>query len=133
MHAVGRVLREPSDIRLNRTLGELPIRQADFTGHSHNVLTVAAGLAYGPGFRAIDHGWVEGTVALAVLDLPLAVRAEIDQHHLHPALVDCAFQLIIQLLRDSAADYEGVTLVPTRIGHLSFRRGMGQPAGVVPA
>jgi phthiocerol/phenolphthiocerol synthesis type-I polyketide synthase C len=127
MHAVGRVLREPSDIRLNRALGELPIRQADFTGHSHNVLTVAAGLAYGSGFRAIDHGWVEGTVALAVLDLPLAVRAEIDQHHLHPALVDCAFQLIIQLLRDSAADYEGVTLVPTRIGHLSFRRGMGQP------
>ena len=127
LHAVGRILREPTELRLGRTLGELPTRLPDFTGHSHDLLTVAAGLSYGPAFRAIDHGWIEGTTALAVLNLPSPVRAELANHHLHPALLDCAFQLIIQLLRDAAADYAGVILVPTRIGHLSYRSGMGPP------
>ena len=123
VHAVGRILREPTDIRLGKTLGELPTRLPDFTGHSHNLLTVAAGLSYGPTFRAIEHGWIEAGTALAVLSLPVSVRAELQNHHLHPALLDCTFQLIIQLLRDAAADYAGVIFVPTRIGHLSYCRG----------
>ena len=70
VHAVGRILREPTDIRLGKTLGELPTRLPDFTGHSHNLLTVAAGLSYGPKFRAIEYGWIEAGTALAVLSRP---------------------------------------------------------------
>ena len=35
--------------------------------------------------------------------------------------------MIIQLLRDAAADYAGVIFVPTRIGHLSYCRGHDTP------
>jgi acyl transferase domain-containing protein/NADPH:quinone reductase-like Zn-dependent oxidoreductase/acyl carrier protein len=127
LQAVGRILQEPTGIRLQRTLGALPTRQPDFTGRSHALLTVAAGLDYGPAFQAVGHGWVDGISALAVFDVPDPLRTELEQHHLHPALLDCAFQLIIQLLRDSAADYHGATLVPTRIGHLTCRGGMPKP------
>ncbi|HXN10836.1 MAG TPA: acyltransferase domain-containing protein, partial [Steroidobacteraceae bacterium] len=127
LHAVGRILREPSGIRLARTLGELPTRLPDFTAQTHHLLTVTAGLDYGPAYRAIEHGWLEADTALAVLSLPVTVRTELESHHVHPALLDCTFQLIIQLLRDSAADYPGVIFVPTRIGHLSYCGGLGAP------
>jgi phthiocerol/phenolphthiocerol synthesis type-I polyketide synthase C len=127
LHAVGRVLREPTAIRLQRTLGLVPARKADFTGASHAVLTRAAGLDYGPAFQAVTHGWLDGGAALAVLDIPETVLAGVDEYHLHPALLDCTFQLIIQLLRDDAADFDGMVFVPTRIGHLSYRSGMAKP------
>jgi phthiocerol/phenolphthiocerol synthesis type-I polyketide synthase C len=127
LQAVGRVLREPGDSRLQRTLGPLPTHQPDFTGRSHAVLTAAAGLDYGPSFQAVRHGWVVGASALAIFDVPDSVSSELDRYHLHPALVDCTFQLIIQLLKEDAADYAGLTFVPTRIGHLSYRGGMAKP------
>jgi acyl transferase domain-containing protein/NADPH:quinone reductase-like Zn-dependent oxidoreductase/NADP-dependent 3-hydroxy acid dehydrogenase YdfG/acyl carrier protein len=127
LQAVARVLRDATALRLSRTLDELPTRQPDFTARSHALLTVGAGLDYGPAFQAIEHGWIDGSAVLAVFKLPASVKAEIEQHHLHPALLDNAFQLIIQLMRDEIAGYQGLTFVPTRIGHLSYRGGMGPP------
>ena len=127
LQAVGSVLREPTEIRLRRRLEALPARTPDFDAQSHAALTVAAGLDYGPAYQAISHGWIDGASVLAVLDLPEPLQAGLEGYHLHPALIDCAFQLIIQLLRDSAEDYAGVTLVPTRIGHLTCRRGAAKP------
>jgi len=127
LHVVTRILREATPIRMNRALGPLPTQQPDFTGRSHAILTAAAGLEYGPAFQAIRHGWLDGNTALAVLHTPDAVDQDLERHHLHPAFLDCGFQLIVQLLRDSAADHSGVTFVPTRIGHLSFRSGARVP------
>jgi acyl transferase domain-containing protein/NADPH:quinone reductase-like Zn-dependent oxidoreductase/NAD(P)-dependent dehydrogenase (short-subunit alcohol dehydrogenase family)/acyl carrier protein len=127
LHVVGRVLREATPIRLNRALGTLPLRQPDFTGQSHALLTRAAGLDYGPAFCAISHGWVDGRSALGVFEIPPLVGKNIDQYQLHPSLVDCTFQLIIQMLRDAALEHGGITFVPTRIGHLSYRGGTGSP------
>jgi phthiocerol/phenolphthiocerol synthesis type-I polyketide synthase C len=127
LQAVARVLREATALRLSKTLDELPTRQPDFTARSHGLLTAGAGLSYGPAFQAIDHGWIDGPAVLAVFKLPASVRTEVDQYHLHPALLDNAFQLIIQLMRDEIADYQGLTFVPTRVGHLSYRGGMGLP------
>jgi phthiocerol/phenolphthiocerol synthesis type-I polyketide synthase C len=127
MHAAARVLREPTEIRLRRTLGTLPSRTPDFTDASHTVLTRAVGLDYGPAFRAVTHGWIDGATVLARLDIPDSLRGEFDQHHLHPALLDCAFQLIIQLLQDRAANDTDVVFVPMRIGHLSYRHGALKP------
>jgi phthiocerol/phenolphthiocerol synthesis type-I polyketide synthase C len=127
VHVAGRVLREATPIRLNRVLGVLPLRQPDFSSKSHALLTQAAGLDYGPAFCAISHGWVDGTSALGVFEIPQSIEEHFDEYHLHPALVDCTFQLIIQLMRDAALEHTGVTFVPTRVGHLSFRAGLGRP------
>ena len=123
VHAVGRILREPRDLRLQADLTAVPDALPDFTSAGHAALTTAAGLRYGPAFQAIDHGWAAGDRALAMLRIPPAVQAELAGQHLHPALLDCTFQLIIWLLRDELGAYKGMTFVPTRIGHLSVRRG----------
>ena len=128
LHVVGRVLKEATPIRLSRELGTLPLRQPDFTGKSHALLTHAAGLDYGPSYCALSHGWVDGNCALGALEIPHSIGHDVDAYHLHPSLVDCSFQLIIQLLRDAAHEHSGITFVPTRIGHLSFRSGLGHHA-----
>jgi phthiocerol/phenolphthiocerol synthesis type-I polyketide synthase C len=127
LHAVGRILREPGDRLLNRTCPALPTRQPDFNGVSHEVLTKAVGLAYGPAFRCIDYGWIEQGAALAVFNLPDALADEQESFHLHPAVLDCAFQLIIQLLKEQVDIHEGVAFVPIRLGRIVLRKGAGKP------
>jgi len=127
LHGVSRLLREATPLRLSRSLGEMPRRLPDFTARSHALLTQAAGLEYGPAFRAIHQGWLDGKTALAELQTPHLRGQDLQRYQLHPAFLDCGFQLVVQLLRDSAADHSGVTFVPIRIGRLSFKTGVGLP------
>lgn len=128
-HASGRLLREPRLTRLTQPALTLPQRPPDFTGESHNALTRAVGLDYGPAFRAVKHGWLESdTSALAVLEADACLAAELHATHLHPALLDCTFQLIIQLLSNDPAMGLGIAYVPSKIGRLSLRANAGQPA-----
>ncbi|SIT31348.1 type I polyketide synthase [Achromobacter sp. MFA1 R4] len=127
-HASGRLLREPRLARLTQPALTLPTRPPDFTRDTHNALTCAVGLDYGPAFQAVKHGWMESeTSVLAVLEADACLDAELDATHLHPALLDCAFQLIIQLLKNDAAMGQGIAYVPSKIGRLSLRAKAGQP------
>jgi phthiocerol/phenolphthiocerol synthesis type-I polyketide synthase C len=127
VQSVARILREPAPTRLQHVLGVLPTRQPDFTAHSHELLTIAAGLDYGAAFKTISHGWIEDGTALAMFDASAELGADLDRYLLHPAWMDGAFQLIIQLLRDHAGDHDGVTFIPTRIGHMSCRADRLRP------
>lgn len=128
-HASGRLLREARPARLTQANLTLPSRTPDFTGDSHNALTRAVGLDYGPAFRAVAHGWMESdSSVLAVLQADACIEGELGAAHLHPALLDCAFQLIIQLLRDDPAMGQGIAFVPAKIGRLTLRARAGQPA-----
>lgn len=127
LHTVGRILREPRDGLLRQDTPVLPTRQPDFSGASHAALTEAAGLGYGPAFQCIDFGWVDGGSALAVLKMPQSIEAELAQTHLHPAVLDCTFQLIIQLLKDEMGVHEGLTFIPTKMGRVTFRASQAQP------
>ncbi|MBO9357394.1 SDR family NAD(P)-dependent oxidoreductase [Bordetella petrii] len=128
LHAAARVLREAGPALLAGAPLQCPERPADFTGDSHALLTHAVGLAYGPAFQAVQHGWVESAdTVLAVLQPDNALRADLPHSHLHPALLDCTFQLIIQLLRDDPAIDRGVAFVPAKIGRLALRTGAGAP------
>lgn len=126
VHAVGRILREPNLQVLDKQLLVLPSRAADFDAASQQSLTLAAGLRYGPAFSAIHHGWIDKqkSTAIAVFDVPASIENEIAQSHVHPALLDCAFQLIIQLLHDNPTTQDlirsGLTFVPTRIERITF-------------
>jgi len=127
LHAAGRVLREPGGILLRQRAPALPTRAADFDGPAHEAMTRALGLAYGPAYRAIGRGWVEADTAWALFELPPSVAAELADYHLHPALLDSAFQLIIQILKGSGPLREGLTFVPTQLGRISFRAGQSRP------
>lgn len=132
LHAVARILREPHDILMRRECPGFPARRPDFTKASHELLTRAAGLAYGPAFQCIDYGWIEKEGVLAVLKIPECIAGEVEHVHLHPALLDCTFQLIIQLLKEDVDMYRDVIFVPVKMGRISFRSGKRVP-GIVRA
>jgi len=120
LHASARILTEA-------TRGMLPDfgvsaldRPYDFTHDSHALLTQAVGLDYGDAFSAVVGGWNESNdTVLAVLQPSLAIEPQLSHSLLHPALLDCTFQLIIQLLRDDPTMGKGVAFVPAKIGRLS--------------
>jgi phthiocerol/phenolphthiocerol synthesis type-I polyketide synthase C len=105
----------------------LPSRAPDFDRSRHAALTRAVGIAYGPAFQCIDHGWTEGNSVLAVYRIPAAVASQLAPSHLHPALLDGAFQLIFQLLKEAVGVHDGVAFVPTRMGRIAFRSGQSEP------
>ncbi len=130
VHAVGRILPEPHGLRA-RDLPPLvpPVCKPDFVETEHTALTLRAGLTYGPAFRCIRHGWMEpdGSI-LAQLDWPERIREEVSEHLLHPALLDCTFQLIIQLLQDEVAAHHDGVYVPVSMGRVTCRRTGEAPA-----
>ena len=127
LHATGRIPAEPQGILFADETPGVPERQPDFDGALHTRLTESVGLNYGPAFKAVDAGWVEGGSVWARLVAPESIRAELETTLLHPALLDCTFQLIIHLLRDQIATQNGVAYVPTKIGRLIFRTGKSVP------
>lgn len=127
-HAKGRILPEPTDLLICGEVWQQPDRPADFTAADHQALTLGAGLTYGPAFRCISHGWVEDKTALAVFSIPAMVDAQLDSTYLHPSVVDCTFQLIIQLLRKHAQLHPGLTYVPVKMGRISYQQTGAKPA-----
>ncbi|HRQ96680.1 MAG TPA: SDR family NAD(P)-dependent oxidoreductase [Candidatus Accumulibacter phosphatis] len=127
VHGSARVVREAQDCLLREVLPELPQRPADFDASSHAELTRALGIAYGPSFQCIEHGWKDGNTALAAFHVPPLVAAELVATHLHPALLDSAFQLMFQLLRGALDSHEAIAFIPTRLGRIVFRSGQGTP------
>lgn len=117
-------------------LNKLSVRQPDFDGRSHISLTRQVGLEYGEAFDAIKHGWLDTTVnnaisnndsVTALFNIPEKIVESLNQFHIHPAILDCSFQLIIQILRDKIDLSEGIAFVPTQIGRISLQSNKGKP------
>ncbi len=127
LHATGRIPKEPQDILARQSPLTAPSRPADSTGAEHNALTRSVGLDYGPAYRAIDSIWVEHGSAYATFRMPRELESELHELDLHPALLDCTFQLIIQLLKDDYIAQSGTVYVPAKIDGLHFRSGKAVP------
>ncbi len=128
LHATARLLHDTEDALLREKAPALPSRDPDFDSSSHAALTHAVGIAYGPAFQCIDHGWVQGSSVLAVYRIADSVDSQLTSHHLHPALLDCAFQLIFQLLKNAVETHAGLAFVPVRMGRIALRSGMARPS-----
>ncbi|TAL48317.1 MAG: acyltransferase domain-containing protein, partial [Methylovulum sp.] len=126
-HSVGRVLIEASGNALDLAAPEIPNRAPDFDCASHSRLTESVGLEYGAAFQAISHGWVDGNQAFGMFTLPETIRADFDRYYLHPALLDCAFQLVFQILKEAIAQHEGMAFVPVKIGRIHLRSNKALP------
>ncbi len=57
-------------------------------------------LNYGPLFQAVVHSWSNDDEALARIEMPEKLLAELDVHQLHPVLLDCCFQAAIAIPAD---------------------------------
>lgn len=128
LHAKARIRPEPSTLRLQLDRLNIPLVQPNFTQASHQALTRQVGLDYGPAFRCVQYGWADGEHVLAQLQIPDGISLALGDYLLHPAILDCTFQLIIQLIRDEVAAIAGIAFVPTRISHVTCRTTAGTPA-----
>jgi len=127
VHAVGRVARDPQRVLFENETAAPPSRPADFDSEKHRMLTRAVGLDYGPAFRAVESGWVDGDTVLARLSVPAAIREDLGKYHLHPALLDCAFQLIVRFKRDLDDVDDTLAYVPIKIGRLVYQADTSAP------
>jgi acyl transferase domain-containing protein/NADPH:quinone reductase-like Zn-dependent oxidoreductase/acyl carrier protein/enoyl-[acyl-carrier-protein] reductase (NADH) len=127
-HSTGRISSGSAGVRLLGAASAVNNAIPEFQESEHNQLTRAAGLAYGPAFRAIDGIWRDGETVYARFENPQSIIEDLPATRLHPALLDCAFQLIIELLHNSSETPEGNVYVPIGIEELTWQSGMGQPA-----
>jgi phthiocerol/phenolphthiocerol synthesis type-I polyketide synthase C len=126
-HSHASIMREPARSPLKQKRAAIPERQPDFTLAQHLALTEQVGLRYGPLFQTISHGWVDENRVLGIYALPDAITQELDAYCLHPAILDCAFQLIIQLMHQAQAETSGMTYIPVSVGRVTFQANQGAP------
>jgi acyl transferase domain-containing protein len=128
LHAVGRIRRESRGLALGLKTPILPLRSPDFTATDHERMTRLLGLNYGPAFKAIDEAWVEDDTVIARLVIPAAIETELADVHLHPSLLDNAFQLLIELLSEGIERREDIGYLPTGMGQIYYRSTPVRPA-----
>ncbi|GAB2721285.1 type I polyketide synthase [Halomonas garicola] len=127
-HAVARRLEESRGALLKRRPPALPGRAPDFTRADHLALAERIGLHYSGAFQALSHGWVEGDSVIGELALDDAMRAQQETLHLHPGLLDSAFQLFIPLLAEqNDAAGEPLAFVPVRLERIQTNLDAGPP------
>ena len=126
-HVVARLPGEARGVMLGGRAPALPQRPADFTGEQHLALTCAVGLNYGPAYQTVAAVWVEPARILAQLSVPDAIRHEMDTLHVHPALLDGAFQLITELLVGQPGTNKGLAFIPVKLGRIAYAKAGGVP------
>ncbi len=126
-HIVGRIVPVPTGNKLNVSMPVLPRRKPDFDLKSHTELTEWTGLQYGANFKTISHGWADSSSAIGVFAIPESIKATQDHYYLHPGLLDCAFQLIFQVLKNEVFNYDGIAFVPIKFGRIYLRTDKALP------
>ena len=119
-HMRARIMLQTSGTLLRRRGPDLPARDPDFTRDEHLRAASQIGLEYGPAFQAISHGWIDGETVIAKVALSEAIEATLQGMWLHPGILDSAFQLFIQLLKEDMQKYHGVAFVPTQLGRIQL-------------
>ncbi|MBR9754181.1 MAG: SDR family NAD(P)-dependent oxidoreductase [Gammaproteobacteria bacterium] len=135
LHAVARAFTATRGRLLERVAPVMPTRAADFGRDEHVAAAAQLGLHYGPHFRAAEQIWVDagadhhapGTArpqVLAHFSLTEEMATQDADFHLHPGVLDSAFQLFIPLLgvlKGQMAASNGMAFVPVRVGRLQVR------------
>ncbi|WP_218314783.1 type I polyketide synthase [Halomonas sp. 18071143] len=127
LNAVARRMRESRGFLLNRQAPALPSRDADYALEQHLAMAERIGLHYGPAFQAITRGWIEGDSVIGEIHLSEAVTAQLDTLHVHPGILDSAFQLFIPLLAQQAELASQLAFVPVRVGRIQVNAEAGTP------
>jgi phthiocerol/phenolphthiocerol synthesis type-I polyketide synthase C len=131
LNAVARLMQQSRGFLLRREAPARPQRAPDIELAEHLALAERLGLHYGPAFRAIARAWVEPDSVIGEIVLPEVIEQTQATLHLHPGILDSAFQLFIPLLAREAAtrgqDENGLAFVPVRVGRLQFLAEGGVP------
>src|SRR5262249_4517687 len=80
-------------------------------------LLAALGLQYGPSFQGVSELILSSGEALGRLSIPASVVAEQDSYHVHPAVLDACFHVLVGMPFTRRREAGG-PFVPTRISRL---------------
>jgi NAD(P)-dependent dehydrogenase (short-subunit alcohol dehydrogenase family) len=81
------------------------------------------GVQHGPSFQAIRQLWQGDGTALGRIQLPSALESEVEKYHIHPVLLDAAFQVLMATFPDTARTD---TFLPVSIEKLQIGRRAGK-------
>ena len=132
-HAVGRIV---DDFVPAPAEGlQQPSGPPDMTADAHYALARTHGLQYGPAFQSVVSAWVRDDALVGTLCLPECVADQFQTSQLHPAYLDGAFQLLLDLMwhqhaEETRENGSPRTFLPVRIDRLELAR---QPARITAA
>ena len=118
-HAVGRIVENA--LTASADTLHLPSRPADVSAKAHYSLASSMGLDYGPAFQSVTAAWPEETEPCGALTLPECVTDGANAYLLHPAFLDGAFQLLLDVVARQHVPGEPLpTFLPVRIDRLEL-------------
>ncbi|MGE6608508.1 type I polyketide synthase [Halomonas sp. NPDC076908] len=127
LNAVARTMRESRGFLLKRKAPATPNRAPDYTLEDHLQMAERIGLHYGPAFQAISRGWIEGDTVIGEITLSEDVQAQLASLHVHPGILDSAFQMFIPLLAQHSEFAAQLAFVPVRVGRIQVNTQAGVP------
>ena len=127
LNAVARTMRESRGFLLNRTAPVMPTRAPDYTLEDHLQMAERIGLHYGPAFQAISRGWIDGDAVIGEIALSDEVQAQLSTLHVHPGILDSAFQMFIPLLAQHSEFATQLAFVPVRVERIQVNTQAGVP------
>jgi phthiocerol/phenolphthiocerol synthesis type-I polyketide synthase C len=94
-HATGRLVEDclPSGV----SPLTMPTRDPDVQAETHYAFARALGLNYGPAFRSVGSVWYRREGILGTIETPPEISTDVSAALLHPAYLDGAFQLLMDL------------------------------------
>ncbi|MDR5858499.1 type I polyketide synthase [Halomonas eurihalina] len=127
LHATARIMAQSRGLLLERTAPALPERAPDLELDEHLAMASRLGLDYGPAFQAIDRAWVEGDSVIGRVRPTPVIEDQLALQHLHPGILDSAFQLFLPLLARDGLEARGMAFVPVRVGRIQWTPEAGRP------
>ncbi|WP_275287222.1 type I polyketide synthase [Halomonas elongata] len=127
LHATARIMTQSRGLLLERTAPALPDRAPDLELDEHLAMASRLGLDYGPAFQAIDRAWIEDDGVIGRVRPTPAIEEQLALQHLHPGILDSAFQLFLPLLAREGHDMRGMAFVPVRVGRIQWAPEAGRP------
>lgn len=133
LHATARIMPQSKSLMLERAAPSLPERAPDLGLDEHLAMASRLGLDYGPAFQAIDRVWIENDSVIGRVNPTPIIEEQLALQHLHPGILDSAFQLFLPLLaRDGLESLgpgnQGMAFVPVRVGRIQWASQAGRPA-----
>ena len=122
-HAVGRLV-DDCVPTLAAPL-QTPLRPPDVTAAAHYARAQSLGFQYGPAFQSVSSAWFCGGAVVGAIELPDCVAEQAQAALLHPAYLDGALQLLLDLAwhepsteRSQSAEIQ--SFLPVRIDRLEL-------------